>query len=99
MNLFNMLCFRNFTYVVCCGCRGTGGGRKGSQAQQQMVHGESPDGQQPVDKKQRREIANNNERRRMQCINNGFSTLQGILPKHFTKRGEKMSKVQLRKAY
>ncbi|GAU89165.1 hypothetical protein RvY_01746-2 [Ramazzottius varieornatus] len=76
------------------GGRGTGGGRKGSQAsqQQQMVHAESPDGSQPIDKKQRREIANNNERRRMQCINNGFSTLQGILPRHFTKRGEKMSK-------
>ncbi|OQV23260.1 UPF0160 protein MYG1, mitochondrial [Hypsibius exemplaris] len=59
----------------------------------------SPPAQQPPhpppeqqDKKMRREIANSNERRRMMCINNGFVSLQMILPKHYMKRGEKMSK-------
>lgn len=56
----------------------------------------SSQGTQPPeqDKRQRREIANSNERRRMQCINNGFVSLQQILPKSYMKRGEKMSKVR-----
>ncbi|XP_055342309.1 uncharacterized protein LOC129590895 isoform X2 [Paramacrobiotus metropolitanus] len=47
------------------------------------------------DKRMRREIANSNERRRMQCINNGFVSLQNILPKNYMKRGEKMSKAAI----
>lgn len=42
------------------------------------------------DKKIRRQIANCNERRRMQSINAGFQTLRQLLPK---KDGEKISKV------
>lgn len=38
----------------------------------------------------RREIANSNERRRMQSINNGFQSLRSLLPHH---EGEKLSKV------
>lgn len=42
------------------------------------------------DKRIRREIANSNERRRMQSINTGFNSLRTMLPKH---DGEKLSKV------
>ena len=38
----------------------------------------------------RREIANSNERRRMQSINAGFQSLRTLLPHH---EGEKLSKV------
>ena len=44
----------------------------------------------PMDKKLRRQIANCNERRRMQSINAGFHTLRVLMP-HL--QGEKMSKV------
>ncbi len=43
------------------------------------------------DKRLRREIANSNERRRMQSINAGFQSLKTLLPHH---DGEKLSKVK-----
>ena len=43
-----------------------------------------------ADKRMRREIANSNERRRMQCINAGFSSLRALIPQL---EGEKLSKV------
>jgi transcription factor AP-4 len=43
------------------------------------------------EKRLRREIANSNERRRMQSINAGFQSLRGLLPHH---EGEKLSKVR-----
>ncbi|XP_055601407.1 uncharacterized protein LOC129750180 isoform X2 [Uranotaenia lowii] len=42
------------------------------------------------EKRMRREIANSNERRRMQSINAGFQSLRQMLPHH---EGEKLSKV------
>lgn len=42
------------------------------------------------EKRLRREIANSNERRRMQSINAGFNSLRNLLPHH---EGEKLSKV------
>lgn len=42
------------------------------------------------EKRMRREIANSNERRRMQSINAGFQSLKNLLPHH---EGEKLSKV------
>lgn len=44
------------------------------------------------EKRIRREIANSNERRRMQSINAGFQSLRTLLPHH---EGEKLSKVRL----
>ena len=44
------------------------------------------------DKSVKRQIANSNERRRMQSINEGFQTLKKLLPQHLDK--DKMSKVQ-----
>ena len=44
------------------------------------------------DKKVRREIANSNERRRMQSINSGFQLLRTLIPHS---EGEKLSKVNL----
>lgn len=54
--------------------------------------GSSPSGKPIVDteKRMRREIANSNERRRMQSINAGFQSLRSLLPRH---EGEKLSKV------
>lgn len=42
------------------------------------------------EKRMRREIANSNERRRMQSINAGFQLLRSLLPHN---EGEKLSKV------
>lgn len=42
----------------------------------------------------RRQIANSNERRRMQSINAGFQSLRQLLPHH---EGEKLSKVSVAK--
>ena len=42
------------------------------------------------EKRVRREIANSNERRRMQSINSGFQSLRTLLPQS---EGEKLSKV------
>lgn len=44
-----------------------------------------------MDKKLRRQIANSNERRRMQSINQGFHQLRLLMP-HL--QGEKLSKVR-----
>lgn len=44
------------------------------------------------EKRIRREIANSNERRRMQSINAGFSSLRALLPHH---EGEKLSKAAI----
>jgi transcription factor AP-4 len=51
-----------------------------------MVEGEGME----QEKRMRREIANSNERRRMQSINAGFAGLRNLLPNH---EGEKLSKV------
>lgn len=45
-----------------------------------------------AEKRIRREIANSNERRRMQSINAGFQALRTLLPRH---EGEKLSKVKV----
>ncbi|KAK0095043.1 hypothetical protein PV326_009366 [Microctonus aethiopoides] len=44
------------------------------------------------EKRMRREIANSNERRRMQSINAGFQSLRTLLPHH---EGEKLSKISI----
>ena len=49
-----------------------------------------------AEKRIRREIANSNERRRMQSINNGFQSLRSLLPHH---EGEKLSKVGVALVY
>lgn len=51
----------------------------------------SPKSQIEQEKRIRREIANSNERRRMQSINAGFQSLRVLLPQ---RDGEKMSKVK-----
>ena len=51
----------------------------------------SPKAQIEQEKRIRREIANSNERRRMQSINAGFQSLRALLPQ---RDGEKMSKVR-----
>jgi len=50
----------------------------------------SPKNQLEQEKRLRREIANSNERRRMQSINAGFESLKVLIPHH---EGEKLSKV------
>ncbi|XP_005090777.1 probable serine/threonine-protein kinase drkD isoform X2 [Aplysia californica] len=52
----------------------------------------SPKAQQENEKRMRREIANSNERRRMQCINAGFSSLRALIPQL---EGEKLSKAAI----
>lgn len=54
---------------------------------------EPPTATMEQEKRMRREIANSNERRRMQSINNGFQSLRSLLPHH---EGEKLSKVRWR---
>ncbi|XP_049317829.1 oligodendrocyte transcription factor 2, partial [Bactrocera dorsalis] len=44
------------------------------------------------EKRMRREIANSNERRRMQSINAGFQNLRSLLPRH---EGDKLSKAAI----
>ncbi|EEB20112.1 protein lin-32, putative [Pediculus humanus corporis] len=51
----------------------------------------SPRSHMEQEKRIRREIANSNERRRMQSINAGFQSLRTLLPSH---EGEKLSKVK-----
>ena len=48
-------------------------------------------------KHMRRQIANKNERRRMQSINAGFQALRDILPQRID--GERVSKVSLVRIY
>jgi len=60
---------------------------------QQQQQNMQQQGDRPMDhdeKKMRRQIANSNERRRMQSINAGFQSLRQLLPHH---EGEKLSKV------
>lgn len=52
----------------------------------------SPGPPKEQEKKIRREIANSNERRRMQSINSGFQSLRTLLPNH---EGEKLSKAAI----
>ncbi|XP_076312333.1 uncharacterized protein LOC143225952 isoform X2 [Tachypleus tridentatus] len=52
----------------------------------------SPKTQMEQEKRIRREIANSNERRRMQSINAGFQSLRTLLPQH---EGEKLSKAAI----
>lgn len=52
----------------------------------------SPQSAMEHEKRIRREIANSNERRRMQSINAGFQTLRDLLPQH---EGEKLSKAAI----
>lgn len=69
------------------GADGGGGGGGG------LGDGGSSPSSKPVldtEKRMRREIANSNERRRMQSINAGFQSLRSLLPRH---EGEKLSKV------
>ena len=47
-----------------------------------------------LERRLRREIANSNERRRMQSINTGFKTLKATIPHE---EGEKMSKVNCKR--
>ncbi|XP_028133694.1 transcription factor AP-4 isoform X2 [Diabrotica virgifera virgifera] len=54
--------------------------------------GEPPTATMEQEKRIRREIANSNERRRMQSINNGFQSLRNLLPHH---EGEKLSKAAI----
>nr|KAG5688091.1 hypothetical protein BaRGS_002696 [Batillaria attramentaria] len=52
----------------------------------------SPKAQLEQEKRIRREIANSNERRRMQCINAGFQSLRALMPQL---NGEKLSKAAI----
>lgn len=52
----------------------------------------SPQSQMEQERRIRREIANSNERRRMQSINAGFQSLRALLPHH---EGEKLSKAAI----
>ncbi|XP_046542506.1 transcription factor AP-4-like isoform X1 [Haliotis rubra] len=52
----------------------------------------SPKGHLENEKRVRREIANSNERRRMQSINAGFESLKTLIPHH---NGEKLSKAAI----
>lgn len=54
--------------------------------------GSAPGPNMDAEKKIRREIANSNERRRMQSINAGFQSLRTLLPHH---EGEKLSKAAI----
>ena len=54
----------------------------------------SPNSQLEQEKRVRREVANSNERRRMQSINTGFQTLKILIPHSC---GEKLSKVSYRR--
>lgn len=81
---------------------GSTGSGVGNEAEMTTVHGGTSSGNiegslprngstTPLDDRRiRRQIANCNERRRMQSINAGFQALRSLLPR---KDGEKMSKV------
>lgn len=66
----------------------------GTATEQIVVGGKnsSPKNILESEKRIRREIANSNERRRMQSINAGFQNLRALLPRH---EGEKLSKVSM----
>ncbi|XP_068140208.1 box A-binding factor [Drosophila tropicalis] len=73
------------------GGAGGGGGGGGGSGSGAVSDG---DGKPMADseKRMRREIANSNERRRMQSINAGFQSLRSLLPRH---EGEKLSKAAI----
>jgi Helix-loop-helix DNA-binding domain len=83
-------------YYICRLKREEGGGSIIIQAMsqpQQLQQQNMQMNDRPMDhdeKKMRRQIANSNERRRMQSINAGFQSLRQLLPHH---EGEKLSKV------
>ncbi|XP_035732513.1 uncharacterized protein LOC118446218 isoform X1 [Vespa mandarinia] len=66
---------------VASGNTGAGGGNNVGRV--------TPRSHMEQEKRMRREIANSNERRRMQSINAGFQSLRTLLPHH---EGEKLSK-------
>jgi hypothetical protein len=66
---------------------GGDGGGGGSQ----RSSGSEAGGTRDPEKRIRREIANSNERRRMQSINTGFQELRALLPH---RDGDKISKVR-----
>lgn len=68
---------------------GGGGGGGGDGGNNSAVRGIVMD---KDEKRMRREIANSNERRRMQSINAGFQSLRQMLPHH---EGEKLSKAAI----
>ncbi|XP_018336294.1 transcription factor AP-4 [Agrilus planipennis] len=74
-----------------------GNNKETSESQGKISSRASKDGDPPVanmeaEKRIRREIANSNERRRMQSINAGFQSLRSLLPHH---EGEKLSKAAI----
>ncbi|KAH8025303.1 hypothetical protein HPB51_006927 [Rhipicephalus microplus] len=73
------------------GTRRRGDNRRTSKAARLSNRPTSPKTQMEQEKRIRREIANSNERRRMQSINAGFQSLRTLLPHH---DGEKLSKPQ-----
>lgn len=89
---------RSFYFAYCRLKREEGGGSIIIQAMAQPQQMQQQNMQQSMDsrpmdhdeKKMRRQIANSNERRRMQSINAGFQSLRQLLPHH---EGEKLSKV------
>ncbi|XP_066902443.1 transcription factor AP-4 isoform X3 [Halyomorpha halys] len=66
--------------------------RSDSPVSTRVHHGGSIPGGMEQEKRIRREIANSNERRRMQSINAGFQSLRTLLPHH---EGEKLSKAAI----
>merc|ERR1719394_2152515 len=62
------------------------------QEEDDQYGGEGGAQEPPQEKRIRREIANSNERRRMQSINSGFASLRTLLPHH---EGEKLSKAAI----
>ncbi|KAH8403313.1 hypothetical protein KR222_010330 [Zaprionus bogoriensis] len=74
---------------------GGGGGGGGGGGVGGLGDGGSSPSSKPIldtEKRMRREIANSNERRRMQSINAGFQSLRSLLPRH---EGEKLSKAAI----
>ncbi|KAI4480762.1 hypothetical protein M0804_009859, partial [Polistes exclamans] len=68
---------------------GGGGGQNVALNGNNVVGRVTPRSHMEQEKRIRREIANSNERRRMQSINAGFQSLRTLLPHH---EGEKLSK-------
>lgn len=74
---------------LCAQFRGIDGLGDGAGGQGGLGPGGTGEGM-DQERRIRREIANSNERRRMQSINAGFQSLRTLLPHH---EGEKLSKV------
>ncbi|XP_014610187.1 PREDICTED: uncharacterized protein YMR317W isoform X2 [Polistes canadensis] len=71
---------------------GGGGGQNVALNGNNVVGRVTPRSHMEQEKRIRREIANSNERRRMQSINAGFQSLRTLLPHH---EGEKLSKAAI----